>query len=107
MDGKCLTASWESAFRSVLLSSVASQLQNHVQLTDEGMAASVTETNAHLQSKNIRSNADTGEHDLEPILKPLHPVGKPCGACGKECVAFFRCKRGAGLVCRQCSIRKG
>jgi hypothetical protein len=107
INGKCLTASWESSFRSVLLSSVSSQLQQRTSVRTSIQDTGNTGFLAPLETLNSRkqpTNAVFPKH-LQ-ILRipdpPLAPRGKPCASCGKECFAVFRSKVGTGLVCRVC-----
>ena len=107
-NGKCLTASWESAFRSVLLSSVNSHLQQRTCV----LQTPIQDTGCHdflapletLNSHKEPNNAVFPKH-LQTLHSPdlsLAPLGKLCTSCGRECFAFFRSKVGTGLVCRVC-----
>jgi len=101
----CLTASWETAFRVTLSTSVSSQHQSNSLSRDHDNALAgatavksldIPATPLHLRQENSSGNASD---DL--------PRGRMCVACGKTCFALFRNKGGSGLVCRACSCSKG
>lgn len=94
-DGRCLTASWEAAFRSVLASScVIVTTKNRPRLSIPSMGTKTATTTAVLSDAQEESSME----EKEP---PAAPKGKQCAICSVETFAFFRV--GGKLVCKSCS----
>ena len=108
-DGTCGTASWESAFRSVLMATVSSQLQRQRVTPPLPMDPEVSNSCGPVPPV-VTTLAFPLEHDVEPVepdRDSLVPRGRPCSICQKHCFALFRSRVGNGLVCRSCYNDKG
>lgn len=103
-DGTCGTASWESAFRSVLMTTVSSQLER---ITPPLPMDPKVSNSREAVPIVVNTVAPRSEHDNEPDRDPRVLQGRPCGVCQKKCFAFFRSRVGNGLVCRSCYSDKG
>jgi hypothetical protein len=95
-DGRCLTASWEVAFRSVLGTSVpttrrdASPKASDQETTIPNVATTICPEKSPITTNQTEENAP-----------PPKPPGKHCSICGTLAFAFFRVDN--KLVCKSCS----
>lgn len=103
-DGTCLTASWETAFRSVLATTVDRKLQSadhsEVQVatnedTDEPAVA--PSKSSHVQT----SLNETESRESEDMSGSQPALGRNCHACGVASFALHQ--EGDKLVCRKCA----
>ena len=103
-SGRCLTMSWEVAFRSVLISSVEQSTRHS--------AGGTTQTNHALVPRNatvtipalVVSTPEIPDDNqrLEALCTDAKPpVGKNCAKCGALVFAFFRVND--NLVCKSCA----
>jgi hypothetical protein len=99
-NGSCLTATWEAAFRSALLSSlpdpgIAMETESRI-LAQEGTHALAAES---MEVQLLHTPSEAGDHDCAPEF------GRTCSLCGIQSFALYPSKTGK-LVCRSCSKPK-
>lgn len=96
-NGSCLTATWEAAFRSALLSSLpdpclSTETESLVLTREERQALSVEP----MEVQSLHETLDVGGMDW------ASEVGRICSSCGIRSFALYPSKTGK-LVCRSCS----
>jgi len=104
VSDKCLTASWESAFRLGLESSVCKTVaQNQRRTNQQGKEKQIDDDS----KKDKKMPCTILPVDAKASEKGPLPQGKSCQLCGIESFSFFRL-RDHRLVCKSCNnkIRK-
>lgn len=106
-NGQCLSASWEKAFRSVLMSQVCLPIPQHN--LDNGVDTRSKENQARKDGAKLQVQARiTTEIENETAKsrtaskKKSQSMGKSCALCDELSIALFRSAQGS-LVCRSCS----
>lgn len=94
-DGSCLTASWETAFRSALSSS----LSDTVKITEPTPELIPFETSDRETTSLPMNTITESQMDCE------QEVGRSCESCGVQCFALYPSKNGE-FVCKACSKPK-
>lgn len=110
-DGRCLTASWETAFMSVLTASnqTSQRETNRSKLNDEKDAAKpvsmaheiILPSSTSSITKGTNASAPSRQIGVERLIGSSPPKGKNCAWCGLQSVAFFRVDH--ELVCATCA----
>ena len=103
-SGRCLTMSWEAAFRSVLISSVDQSTRRISGGTPQTRSV-VAPRNATAIMPSLNSsleNQDDHQTWVATCADAKSPVGRNCATCGALVVAFFRVNN--NLVCKSCFI---
>jgi hypothetical protein len=110
-DGRCLTASWETAFLSVLTSSVVKPQTTMVRKEQNAVSGGALPTSAArehevvsslVHSSTLYSNESSNiEKAASKISTTPQPTGKNCARCGVQAFVFFRV--GGDLVCNTCA----
>lgn len=119
-NGQCKTASWEAAFRSLLLVSVEEKTKSRGKYIRDGAGTtSPWQTDSkHLlpapppikeMDPSIKTCSGVIGDDVEPSLQNLGTantalLGQHCSACGMNCMALYRSKANL-LVCKKCLRR--
>jgi hypothetical protein len=106
-DGKCMTLSWELAFRSSLIGKVDTNVSSHSEHTpdlflDMPLPAVGTNNNCSRQCPSlVGCIPPISETSRSSQLE--ESVGDICGMCNERCITLYR--RGTTLVCKQCQRR--
>jgi hypothetical protein len=108
-DGRCLTSSWETAFFSVLTSSVVKTQTTTVRKEQNTDNSSVLSTSADREdevvSSSFHSSAPYSNANIQTAASKIsttpQPTGKNCAKCGVQAFVFFRV--GGDLVCSICA----
>ena len=101
-NGRCLTMSWEVAFRSVLISSVDQSTRRIVRDASSKSSAPVATSSAVLPTLVSTPQIHDDDRPLEALsIHARSPVGRNCATCGAQAFAFFRVNN--NLVCKTCS----
>jgi hypothetical protein len=119
INGTCLTASWERAFRTALLDNVndiiaTSPSSNGAVQRDALDSTPVAETsNGMALSDCSNQNASTGTDSRDakalssPATKAILPtfIGRSCQDCGRPSIVLYQSGDGQ-LVCKACRRRR-
>ncbi|KAI2500392.1 temperature-gated cation channel [Fragilaria crotonensis] len=101
-NGRCLTLSWESAFRSVLLSSVDQSTRRMAGGALATRSSPVTTSTAIMPTLSSTPQNQNDDRALDIQRSDASsPVGRNCATCGAQAFAFFRIND--KLFCKSCS----
>jgi hypothetical protein len=108
-DGRCLTASWERAFRVALLTSVDATVGPSVNEINDA-SVPLDDSSSETEDKDNLidavplpgcAQAVFSQTVSDAVLPSAH--GRPCCDCSQRSIALYR--RGDDLICKECRRR--
>ena len=100
-SGRCLTKSWEAAFRSALIFSV-DQSTRRISGGTPRTSCILVPSIATTITPELNINEDVNPAWMTTCADAKSPVGRSCATCGAHVVAFFQVDN--DLVCKSCFI---
>jgi hypothetical protein len=112
-NGRCLTSSWESAFRAALSVSVSSAISGSSSKPNDLQLSRVQTLNAPAPQPISDSNAAPrpstgGFSNLQVAEKNENAatLGQNCTSCGTTAIVLYKSSSDGQLVCKTCRRRK-
>jgi ankyrin repeat protein len=111
-NGRCLTSSWESAFRTALSVSVSSAISGSLAKPNASQLDKTQTMNAPVPQPTRDSNADprpsthvAKKNEQSPETNAA-TLGQNCTSCGTTTIVLYKSSSDGQLVCKTCRRRK-
>ena len=110
-NGRCLTSSWETAFRAALMVSVGSAISGSPSKPNAYQLDRTPTMDATIPPPIDDSNAAPrpsthGFSNLQVEPEKNASLGQNCTTCGTNAIVLYKCSSDGQLVCKTCRRRK-